>query len=148
MKDVYYSVRADPHGDTAHKEWGTSAVEVASPEVCLERSCCCSESPCELAQRAVDAEPANELCCFRASDGAGSSQSDDKIYLQASPHPSTSNVPYIKAEMYISCFHPPSNPYRWFCFLFQSSGKGVRARRRSTWRMQMPSSRALRDRGT
>lgn len=87
----------------------------------MERSRCCSSSPCKLAPHAVNAEPASELCCFRA----GSSQWDDKIYLQASPHPNTRNVPYIRSEMYISCFHPPSNQYSWFCFLVQSSGKGV-----------------------
>lgn len=148
MKDAYCSVRADPCGDTAHEEQGPSAVDVASPGVCLESWSCSSKSLCELAQRAADAEPSSELCCFRAARGAGSSRSDDKIYLRASPRPDTSNVPYIRTETYISCFHPPSDQYRWFCFLFQSSGKGARARHRSTRRTQMPSSRALRDGGT
>lgn len=60
------------------------------------------------------------------------SRTGDKIYLQASPCPNTRKVPYIKTEMYISCFHPPSNQYRWFCFMFQLSGKDVHARHRGS----------------
>lgn len=115
-------------------------VGVASPGVFLEGSCGSGGSPPKLAQGAEDAEPASELCCLRASHSAGLSWSDDKIYQPANPHPHPSNVPYIRLEMYTSCFHSPSNQHRWFCFRFQPSGKGVRAHPQ-----QMLSSRVLWD---
>lgn len=120
-----------PLGDAAHLEQGTSAIKApalgfarrdpvppVTPWGCTRTMELVQIPSAFLGPRRQEGEAAS---CAAPCTGLAAWQE----VSAGSPRPDAGNVPRIRAEMYSSCCQPPANPYRWFCFPLQSSGKGT-----------------------